>query len=329
MQRAEIRIPASERWCVCPLPQHGGRIARFKPSLLHFIHLCIMLFINVKHVKMKSESQQMRAEDLSEPEVRAIGQRFKTYLDSEWRANQSTLADKVGVSQPAISRVAAGEQLPSGKLLLALSKNTNLNVDWLLRDRGAMLLREGRSLSGKTLPAIPIVEHPLPGPPKDHASLLAGESLAGCGINFGPTQYWLRLHKNDPITRVNRQNVLPGDLVLLETNRELFPEPESILEELWLIRIKSADKYQYTLAEVSDVGEGLFEADTFDLESPGRQEIVLRPLPGGKFTGSTRAGRRKGRAGRLIAREPPKLGAYPPLIKVDDLVARKLAILRR
>src|SRR6059058_3446800 len=77
-------------------------------------------------------SRSSGEEGVPQEVVRAIGARFRQYLEREWRGSQSALAAEVGVSQPAISRVACGEQLPSGRLLLGLRTHTSLNMDWLL-----------------------------------------------------------------------------------------------------------------------------------------------------------------------------------------------------
>ena len=220
--------------------------------------------------------------------IEAIGSRFKSYLDREWRGNQSALADKLAISQPAISRVAAGEQLPSGKLLLALREHTNLNLDWLLIERGVMLLGEEDIPPVGGALKVPVADQPLPGSPADHPSLLSGDLIPGYGI-VRPTQYWLRVPKNDPITRSASQKIQAGDLILLETNREFFPEPDRVYQDLWVVRRKEGKAIKYRLAEVSYAEGEWYQADTFDLKD----------------------------------------GQVPLFIKSKNMVARKIVILRR
>lgn len=198
--------------------------------------------------------------------IEAIGSRFKSYLDREWRGNQSALAEKLAISQPAISRVAAGEQLPSGKLLLALREHTNLNLDWLLIERGVMLLGEEDITPGGGAFKVPVADQPLPGSPADHPSLLSGDLIPGYGI-VRPSQYWLRVPKNDPITRSASQKIQAGDLILLETNREFFPEPDRVYEELGIVRRKERKEIRYRLAEVSYAEAEWYQANFFDQES--------------------------------------------------------------
>jgi len=249
--------------------------------------------------------------------IEAIGSRFKFYLDREWRGNQSALSEELAISQPAISRVAAGEQLPSGKLLLALREQTNLNLDWLLSERGPMLLGE-EGMAGAGGPKVPVANQPLPGAPAEYPTLLSGDLIPGYGI-VRPTQYWLRVQYNDPITRASIQKIQVRDLVLLETNREFFPEPLRVYEDLWVVRITEKKEIKYRLAEVSYSESGIYYADTFDLKViyPQSQEDVPKRK---KATG---------KRGRLSPRTPIQRDRLPHRIRSNDLVARRVVILRR
>lgn len=267
-------------------------------------------------------------------DAREVGERFKAFIDHAYQGIQSALAGKVGISQPAISRVASGEQLPSGKLLLALSRHTDLNLVWLFTGQGSMLL----SGQGPATPVgrlvVPIADLPLPGPPDEHRDLLSGELIAGCGVTFKPTQYWLRVRPDDPITGVGDQKVRPGDLILLETDRGRFPEPSRIADELWVVRLTVQGQHQNRLAQVSHLEDGGLEADTFYLQPQKtelQEEIVLRREAGKKLQVSTRyyEPRKTKRAGRLRPRPAPDIPRCPFSIKEEDLIARKILILRR
>lgn len=254
--------------------------------------------------------------------IKQVGERFKDFLDLKYVGNQSVAASKLGISQPALSRVAAGDQLPSGKLLLALSRKTEINLDWLFAGRGDMLLPKGAPGLGNKVLQTPIVNRPLPGPPDAHPDLLSGELLAGCGFGLRHGQYWLRIQRGEPITRAEGEKVREGNLILMETDRSLFPEPEQIFEQLCVVRLKSNGVWQYRLAEVSYAGEGYLEADTFDLAHPPTNEIVLKPMPGGKYVGHSRPQ-------RLKPRRPLKMDKFPYGIKSEDLIAVKVWVFSR
>jgi len=273
--------------------------------------------------------QERDADETPAADIQLVGARFKEFFDGdpELRGSQSALAKKLGVSQPAISRVAAGEQLPSGKLILALTKHTRLNLDWLFTGRGDKLLAEG----GGSV-KVPVADRPLPGAPEQHRDLLNEEYLAGCGVSLTPSMYWLRVQRNDPITGAADQKIRPGDLILLETDRSRFPKVDQIFQELWVVRLKIKGEIQHRLAEVTYTDGGRMDADTFDLgefNNQMQEEIIIRWKRGEKpevLTGYCDPGKT---TGRMKPRKPPVIPRSEPSIKEENLVARKVLIIRR
>jgi hypothetical protein len=257
-----------------------------------------------------------------EVKIKQVGERFKAFLALKYKGNQSIAAADLGISQPALSRVAAGDQLPSGKLLLALALNTDINLDCLFTGRGTIAIPNGGLGSGAGVFKTPVAHHPLPGPPDAHPDLLSGELLTGCGFGLRQGQYWLRIQPGEPISRAEGQNVRNNDLILLETDRSLFPEVKWIFEQLFVVRIMCRGMPQYRLAEVSNAGEGFLEADTFDLTLPPAKEIILRPMPGGKYVG-------RAHSPRLKPRSPPNFPRCPHGIRANDLIAMKVLTLSR
>jgi hypothetical protein len=275
-----------------------------------------------------------------EDDLQAVAGRFKVFLDWHCRGNQSVLAKQLGLSQPALSRVIAGEQLPSGRLLLALTTKTPLDPAWLLVGSGTMLRGESGSSGAPTAGGgvqVPVACRPLPGPPAEHPGLLRYLRLRGCIIVPTATQYFLQVSGNDPITNAEYLKVKKDDLILLETSRSLFPEPQEIFEELWVFRCGAGSDIQYRLAEASTLGGNSIEADPFDWEvarARSQTEIVLRPLPDGKFTGHTRYLPREQdkatkRRQKTSTRQLEDLKGWTRFIGFEDLIARKILIVRR
>jgi hypothetical protein len=254
--------------------------------------------------------------------VKAIGARFRQYLDHVWHGNQSALAKAIAVSQPPISRVTTGEQLPSGILLLALRERTNLNLDWLLSEHGQMLLVDGIGS-----PTVPVADRPLPGPPSSHLSLLSGDLVAGFG-SVRPTQYWLRVQKNDAILHSAYWKIKAGDLLLFDTDRSVFPEPDRVENELWIARHEKRGECSYKLAEVSNI-DGVLLADTFemDVERSAYEEVIEIRKRDGEYEASISVRPSKKKV-RLQPRSPEWL-PNEHRVTFDDLVARKLVLLRR
>lgn len=72
----------------------------------------------------------------------AISERFTILLEI-LNENPNSMSKKLGVSQTAVSRIAAGEYEPSSKVLIPLLKQyPTINITWLLVGQGDMFLSE-------------------------------------------------------------------------------------------------------------------------------------------------------------------------------------------
>jgi hypothetical protein len=261
----------------------------------------------------------------SKTSIKAIGERFAAYLDREWRGNQSALAAELAVSQPAISRVAAGDQPPSGKLLMALAVHTSLNFHWLFTGAGDMLRAEL---------AMPVARQPLPGPLAEHSQLLKPDSIKDL-VRLSATQYFLELQSNDPIVHADRHQLKAGDLLLMQTDRALFPDIDRLLGELCVVRVtgRGAPAPQTKLAEIEDFEDEFVFINTFDID-PNRADLIEKigvvVLPGGKlqpFRTSYRV--EKARINRLVPVGPMDFEPYRPAIAYADILAVRLITIRR
>src|SRR4051812_7212842 len=92
-----------------------------------------------------------------------LTRRIGLLLRLVWAGNRSAMARDLGVSHPVISRVAAGQQEPPGKLLLALAGRPTVNLRWLFLGEGEPLNPRDPAAAGGRF--APVATRLLPGPP--------------------------------------------------------------------------------------------------------------------------------------------------------------------
>lgn len=68
-----------------------------------------------------------------------IAEKFKIIRD-EKRLTQQALADMLSVKKQNISNIESGHQNPSAELLKKLVDKLNVNLNWLIADRGSMFI---------------------------------------------------------------------------------------------------------------------------------------------------------------------------------------------
>lgn len=68
-----------------------------------------------------------------------VSERF-TLLMKEMKKTSNSLAMDMGVTAPTIRKIEKGITLPSGKVLIYLSDNYNVNLNWLMSGGGDMFI---------------------------------------------------------------------------------------------------------------------------------------------------------------------------------------------
>ena len=168
-----------------------------------------------------------------------------------WADNRTRMARDVGSDQSTISKVLAGKQEPSAKLLEMLAANPRVNPVWLFTGEGEPLVEVG------VRPGLgafrPLLDELLPGTLDEHRDRLSGVSYPVSAAFDSPTSYWLSVRANSPITK-SAHRIKGGDLLLEETHTD------------WTRRVAAATGRFCGFA----IGEGKAESvrlgyvDTFD-----------------------------------------------------------------
>jgi hypothetical protein len=154
-----------------------------------------------------------------------VCQRIAWLLVHAWGNSVTRMAKSLGVSQPALSRVLAG-QLPSGKMVQALAGRADINSRWLLTGQGTEMAEPGRS-AGSVL--CPLATALLPGDPAARPELLAGLTLPVASPHLLGAPYWFEVQGGDPVTKDRREQIAGGDYLLIETSSRWTARPEAYL----------------------------------------------------------------------------------------------------
>src|SRR5262249_44784893 len=141
--------------------------------------------------------------------------RVRLILDSVFNGNQTRMAEQVRASQSMISKVARGERAPGRPLLETLARLPGLNSDWVLAG-------EGQPFPPATQGTLPIALTVLPGPPVGFPALLTGERHPIAQQFERETRYFVPVVAGSLLCGRSDLALLPGDLLLLDANRELW-----------------------------------------------------------------------------------------------------------
>ena len=266
-------------------------------------------------------------------------QRVAWLLDVMWGGNRSEMARAVGCSHSVLTKIAAGQQAPGRRLLAAVASHPKVNPAWLLAGEGEPLLAERQDTPAEGWP-IPIAKQPLPGPPDQYRSLLAGENFPVAGAFYRSSRYWLEVQRSEPIVRSSLQRVEDGDLLLMETDKSWRKQVTLVDDHVCVVQISSDKGEDHKLGLVSYYSGDSEEpphlsADFFERwvdESKLVERIVLDKYPGGKIEvrrDLVQQSGEKADGGGLRRVSQLELGKKTQLISIDDIVAVCVLMVRR
>jgi hypothetical protein len=246
--------------------------------------------------------------------ARAIKKRLQELARERWEGKLAGMARALHLPQPAVWKMVQGDQPVNAQLLMALARHAKVNLNWLVSGRGPRYLEGAAAVLGGAAvarPRLPVARKPLPGPPGEHAGLLADPPVDPLEGVFRPTQYWLRIGESDAVVRHQEEQLRPGDWLLLETDRACFLPERAMLGELVVVACPDPAPREARLARVEESSEAGLAVDTFDLGvDPALldEEIVLRLRPGRELQAFRRTVVREettGRGGRRFSRTRP------------------------
>lgn len=262
----------------------------------------------------------------------ATRDRVKFLLDYHWAGSQRQMARDVGVSQGLISKIVNGQQGAGSHFLAALARQQGVNAEWLLRG-------EGPPLSLPPKGARPISLGILPGSPLDHVQLLVGQHHPVAETLDRESRYWLELQSSLPLLRDVNLRLLPGDMLLMETDPAWTARLDFVEGRICGVRLYAGTpESTFVLGKVYRDSLGLvFDAVDWVIRQAGTALPMspapsVAPTPKASATPRTRPFRRKIRmlddeekkaSGRFkadeqLSRQP--LGDQPDTFNLQDIV---------
>ena len=235
----------------------------------------------------------------------AIRDRVKFLLEYHWSGNQHQMARDMGVSQGLISKITSGFQGAGNRFLAALSRQPEVNRDWLLRGVGQPL-----SLPPKG--TLPVANGVLPGAARDYAALFTGQRHPIAEALDRTSRYWLELQSNSPLLQDAALGLMAMDLLLMETDPAWLGRPDFIDGRLCGARLNGTPEPAYALGRIVRDTVGLiFDAVEYRLsfaaialsQSPSLTALRRRSLP-------NRRGRMRCRL--PISGKDVRFGFWPP-----------------
>ena len=120
-----------------------------------------------------------------------------------------------------MSRLLAGQQMPTFRVIEALAKRAEVNIRWFLTGEGEPFHEVGSGLGvGRFRP---IAEELLPGPPEQSLGLLGGLSYPVAEAFF--QRRATGIAPREALSCSTYEKVLGGDLLLMETDPRWTPKP--------------------------------------------------------------------------------------------------------
>ena len=199
-------------------------------------------------------------------------ERVKYLAHEVWRDNQSEMARDWAVSQATISRLLNGVSTPSRRILARIAQHPALNARWLFEGEGEPLLPDRPQ---PTVGAgVPIALQPLPGDPNDNLPLLTGFSFAVPGELYRTTRYFLEV---SPAEIFENSNLVPGDLLLLETVRDVCEDATALWRHICVVRIAEQLCLQRVAVDANGtihVEHGKVEPELYDFTKMPRRTLI-------------------------------------------------------
>lgn len=166
-----------------------------------------------------------------------IEKRVQYLVNVLFGGNQSKMAESIGCSRSAISLAVTGKRPLGRELLRRLAEHPKISPAWLLTGDGEPFVAEREPPTGTGLP-LPLLDHPIPGPPASCPQVMTGETYPVPGDMASASRYWVRTKKGLPLAQVQSAKLRTGDLLLIESDVAPFQhDPPSLQGRLGAVRL--------------------------------------------------------------------------------------------
>jgi hypothetical protein len=210
-------------------------------------------------VPQKKKTGASHEQPTGAPDWSSKSARVRWLLDTRFQGNRSAFAKAVGFSHTIVARVVGGQD-PGQRLMTAIVERLGVNSDWLMIGVGQPFAKPVDAAQA----GLPLVRVPLPGHPMDHQNVWEGLVPDPVGPMTVASRYWLELAPGQPLVESGTPGFLPGDRLLMETDRARFTRNQDLDNRLCVIRTRTDGKIR--LGKVEYVPAG-------DVDDPERLEV--------------------------------------------------------
>lgn len=185
-------------------------------------------------------------------------------LDRLFDGNQTRLAKALGVTQALVSMVVRGVQPPTRDLMARLAGIDRVNPEWVVTGDGDPILPDIRG-------TLPVSDDLLPEPPSGRDARERFPIARGYDL---PSRYFWRVPADHPAVAVPDWRLRSGDLILLDTAREMTSDLERFVGRMCVITAEPLGRRElvYGLVYRDDQSRPVFGTPT-----PVRRYRVPRP----------------------------------------------------
>lgn len=173
----------------------------------------------------------------SDDELRVIADRIQRVYERVFGGNQSRMARSLSLSQPVVSRVLSGRQLPSRRMIEALASHPAVNSEFLLGGHGDPEAKP----SPVPTEGLPVAVCPLPGLPAHYRQFLTGQYVTCCDL-VTDTRYLVEITPASSLAQSPELCIAPGDWLVIETDPVALRVPALLDGRLCLVAPRTGNR---------------------------------------------------------------------------------------
>ena len=203
----------------------------------------------------------------------SLCQRFEWLLRADFSNSIKVMADAIGASHAALSRVINHGQMPSAEMIVGLVGLRRVDPAWLL---GADDAKSQVHLSGGQ-GCFPVATSLLSGLAKESPELLEPLSLPTATPFMIGDGYWYRVPAGSPLAGREAEKVAPGDLLLVAVGPAWTLRPAAYVGRIVVLRMAGSEGMLARVGAEDFFEEPqTYELDSFDAVTTNRLTTLSR-----------------------------------------------------
>lgn len=195
--------------------------------------------------RLYEDVETVAAVELTEEEKRK--ERVLCVLDQVFSGNQSRMGGEIGVAPSLLNKVSKGVQPATDELMRRIASIPGLNQQWVLTGEAMMFQNP--------IATLPVSEKFLQGTPKEWKAELTGNRF-GVPSDFAREScYYYKIGPGSDLLKFPGGEYKAGDLLLIETDREVIEKIGCAKNRFFVVRIRMTDGERIAVYGKMDVQE--------------------------------------------------------------------------